>query len=654
MRPLLVLLLVAAAIGGLFLAIHSLGGNGTDLDAPTPVGVAPREAGTTATESLPPVPDRSGPRAELTEAGGRTRDQRVSAAASGYENELRGSVRGPEGEPVAGATVRLSRGGSAAMLFVNEPRDTSKDIVVRTDEEGGFRFVGIEPYDHYSLIVDHPNYTRKEVETVQIGPQGVFVEPPIQLGQGAQLKGYVKDTGGNMVPGAKCVLDTMFAGLDTQPSPDAMVTETNSSGFYEFKNIPRGHRTLTVSADGYGNVIVTGLSFSGTEEVTRDVTLEVAEMICGRVVDDAGNPVAGANVIALSYASGTRQCRSTAVSDQDGRFCVENLNAGQYTVACNAEGYQPARALRVSTGDSSVLLQVHQRATVSGQVLDAASGDPVRRFTCRLRVAYEGTEVTQPTNTLQSFESENGEFTLGNVAPGSYVIEASAPGYAPTFSERFRITQGQSIAGIVIRISKGGSIEGVVLGSAGEPISGAIVSTHDNTWTDDLFTRALGAEFPTNATSRETRTVGDGTFRLENLRPETYQIRVRDGAHVELVVQDVLVRDGDVTDLGELRLSEGGTLVGTVLDQAGQPVAGAPIRLIPDGRRQGLPKTYSGKSGEDGKYRIAHIEPGSYRVSATSPGAGGDFLGLVDQKSSERTVSIVEGKELRIDLKIGG
>ncbi len=218
---------------------------------------------------------------------------------------------------------------------------------------------------------------------------------------------------------------------------------------------------------------------AGKKQFERDVTLEVAEIICGRVINSSNFPIKSAEVIALSYSTGSTQCRDFAVTDADGQFCLEHLNPGQYTIAVSAVGYRPERAQRVMTGSTGLVLQLTPQASVSGRVISKKTGEPLVTFTCVLRTAYENSEVTSPTEIRADFRNPLGEFSLTNVRPGSYVIEASSQGFAASSSSRFTVSQGQVINGITVEATKGGSITGRIVGSDGQPLNGAPASyTH--------------------------------------------------------------------------------------------------------------------------------------------------------------------------------
>ena len=657
MRPLVVILLVLAAVGALIFAVMNLGDDSGNANGG--VGPAVPRPGVTTTGT--------GAATNLGSTGGGEREQpavvdreaqsvpaRVAEGTLGFSNKLSGLVQDDTGAPVKGARVTLTKHAAQMMAFVNDEVDRSGDRTVETNASGLYSFTNIPPYSHYALIIEHPDFARVEEAASPVGPAGDVTEAPIVLRVGARLFGVVQNTEGDSVPGAQLTLYGTFHGLGTNDAPDQLVVTSDNSGFYEFKNVPPGHRTLSATAEGYGNAIIGGLQLERTD-IERDVVLEVAEMICGTVVGPGNVPIEGARVIAMSYASGPRQSRDEAVTGPDGRFCLEHIKPGQYTVAVAKPGFKPGREARVEAGDTSLLFQLAPRSSISGVVLAADSGQPLTNFKLQLRVVYENTEATGKVGPSIPVQNARGEFTLDDVSEGMFLVEASAEGFAPTFSERLRVGASQEIVGVTIQLTRGGAITVKIVDPEGKPVAGAVIETRDNTWTDDYFTAVvLGDQFPTNASTKQTRSDSNGDFEITGLTPELYQVRVKTQNFTELVKAELRVTEQGTLNVGELRLEAGGTITGTVVGVDGQIVTGAQIQLRPDGAHAGLTMR-TGKADGQGAFVLSNVKPGNYKIMAMVSGGGDDiFGGLADQARSERPVIVVGGREQRIELKLGG
>lgn len=638
------------AVGGLLFAIFRLGG-GSNGDEQGLQPEPPEVAQTDPTPGHLPPPD-PGQRTELEPTTGGDEERASLASQDYFSNVLTGTVVTNDQRPVESAQVTLTRSGPAAMFFQNDPQDRSKDRTVKTDAKGSYRFNNVEPFERYALEVVAEGYSAASVSNVNIDIEGTFTEPPIILTTGAMLYGRVEDSGKNLVPDAVLHLDGSFYRPGTEAGPDRLSAVSDNGGQYEVLNVPPGNRSLIVMADGYANVQVGGLVFRGDEPIERNITLEIAERIAGTVLSQAGAPVPDADVLAMSFSNSNRQCREGTKTDERGQFTLERLAAGQYTIAVKANGFRPGHESRVKTGESGLIIELVQQATVEGRVVAIDTGQPVAQYKVRLRQTYPQTPVTTAIGIEETFAEENGSFSLTSVQPGTYLVQAVANGYAPSYSDTFRITQGQSVKGIIVTLTAGGSITGTVVGPDG-PVPRALITTHDNTWSNSLFDQALGDEFPTNATQRTARGNDKGVFKVGGLKSETYQVRIKASGYCEYVKQDILVKEGVATQLDGIVLIRGGTITGKVLNAAGEPAV-ANVSLMPDGRQPGMPRRYKVKSNADGNYVLANIHPGAYKLTASAGRGGGDFLGqLQNQQGSMKQVTVSDGQELRFDLQLG-
>ena len=655
MKPLGVLVLVLVAVAGLFFAITQLGGDDGEVSetigaiSQTETQADPKPSPGSTQLATPKGTERSTvPVVPVT-------SERVDVTPENSEqfaNEITGLVLSPDQRPVAGARVTLTRAGLTGMIFQNEPLDRSKDRFTKTDEKGSYSFLNVEPWDQYSVEAVALNYCRGEMGSVSVNATDVSKQPPIVLTLGASLVGTITDVGGNPVPGATVTLEGLFSQFESGPAPDTLKTTSDADGTYMIANVPPGNRRLQVTADGYANQTKAGLVFRGEEPLTMDVQLEVAEMICGKIISKTGSPVVDATVLGMSFSNSNSQCRDQTKSDENGEFCLESLAGGKYTLSINAPGFRRFNESRVQTGAAGLVIELEDQGMINGRIIVTGGEIPVP-YEVQLRQTHEGNPVTNLIGESTKFNNADGTFTIECPQSGTFRVQASAPGFAPSFSDEFRFTQSQNMNGVTVRLTQGGGIVGRLVDGEGNPVPRPRITTHDNTWTNSLFDKALGDQFPTNITSAAATGNMDGKFRLKLLKPETYQLRIRAAGFCELTLRDVLVTEGNETDAGEIKMIKGGEITGTVINLAGQPFVGAVVRLNPAGNNNDSPDTYQTKSGTDGKYVLSNVFPGKYKLSASKDGGQMDFLSaLSDELDQVQLLTISDGQSLRFELKI--
>ncbi|MEM9382956.1 MAG: carboxypeptidase regulatory-like domain-containing protein [Planctomycetota bacterium] len=653
MKSILVLALVAIAAGGLFVVLK--GGDGTEPGGATP-SVVQRSEGPTTEEPTAPAADLAsvddlGARGEAAIEARPTvvaQDDLVEPVAAVGAGDLRGRVVDTKGNPITTAKVVLTRFGADAFFFGDI--DRSQDVDSRTGSDGVFEFKNVPAFDSYSLIVTHPDHSRTEAPSIVV-QDGLLTEAPeIVMGYGVSVRGTVTDTGGNPVPGAKLALSQNAFVAQMSDGSDAMTVETDEAGRFEFKNVtPQQNYALQISADGYGSITKTPVAVTELEDAVEDIVLEVASMIAGVVTSTTdGAPLEGATIQAWSLSNVKSRSHTETTSNENGEFEIADITPGRYQIVARHPRHAPDTGTRIESGEMSVAIQLQPLPVVTGQVLDLSTGSPVTRFDAQLRQTVQGSAddlSTALVATRASFDNENGTFEIVVPKAGEYMVEAIAGGFAETYSDPFQATMGQDVAGVVVRMTRGGVVVGRVLGDGGLPIAGAVVETHDKEWSDDPFWKSLGASAPGNATESSARTAKDGTFRLENLTPASYQIVVRHRDYAQETVKDVAVVEGQEVRVSDVRLPRGATISGTVLGPSGRPLAGAIVKLFPTTPDARPHTVQTNKSGE---YTIRNVREGSYKAHATRPRTGSDnpFQENIDVKKTQRPLTIQDGQSL--------
>lgn len=667
MRPLIVLVLVLLAAAGAvagFMLLGEKGGQSQGGQAVAPAGQAPVE----------PVASREpGELASPDDTAGDARGsvdvpmlepvEDLNVGRPGQGNRLVGRVVNPDGAPVAGATLKLSSrpmmGDALVLDFFNPAPKPVVPITTQSDAAGTYSFRDVAPRGDYYLRADHPEYASVQESLVSVGERGEFPGPELVLRLGSGLTGYVRDVGNNPVPDAELLLDSAYVMNWEADNPDRLVARSDSTGFYEFKNVPQGPRNLMVRADGYGVQVRTGndLQFKGEPGDTREIdfTLEPGLPIHGQVLDPEGMGVPGAKVSAVHFQNQTTS-RGEAVTDELGRFRIENLRDGSYIMMVQASGFSQERMNRVPAGKVDVVIDLKRQACVTGRLIVPAGASA-------LKVELQRTSPKTSPNDIQIFESTSisaeldaagdGSFRLCGVEPGYYLVVGSGTGFAPTSSNTFQVLDGQDPPPVTVTLQVGGSIRGRVVDPAGAPIANATVISRDQQTPDTGNDAFFGSFVTSTATERTVRTDSEGNFALLNLAPGNYKVVIDHPQFAGTTIGNLQVGDGQTAQVPATTLREGGTVRGTVV-RGGAPVARAFLQLYSTTEAA---RSYQTRSDAEGRFEFKFVRPGSYKLTATrsSPTSSNDpFQAILDQQASEVVISVGEGTVTSRELNLGG
>src|SRR5260370_29525958 len=117
----------------------------------------------------------------------------------------------------------------------------------------------------------------------------------------------------------------------------------------------------------------------------------------------------------------------------------------------------------------------------------------------------------------------------------------------------------------------------------------------------------------------------DGRFELEDVPAGKWDVEVTAPGYQRGRASGISVDEGASTDGVEVRLARGAAILGRVLEaRSGRPVLGASVRAdaanSPRFPRMGLePGDNEASSDADGRFEIAGLSPGPYRVTASHP-----------------------------------
>jgi len=325
--------------------------------------------------------------------------------------------------------------------------------------------------------------------------------------------------------------------------------------------------------------------------------------ISGLVVDVAAQPVAGVAVSIEDFD--WREIRPrrkpevtrTTTTDASGLFEIARLPLKYYRVKAASDdavglGYA---YLRHEWPMQEVEIVLKRCGPFQGRVVD--SGQSAVAVALVEPMEKEGDRSTGPMHALSAESDDEGNFTITHLPEGRWKFYVEAEGYPHLISE-FIAHNAQNTTFV---LEAGGSLAGTaVLADTGEAVP-------------NLEVVARAKDYYRDADS--VKTDADGAFRFASLRPSEYMLMVKDEVLVlakEAPPRTVTV--GQETSGVILDVVEGGTITGTVLDaETGEGVPNVNIDAHPDGGRA-LPSRTEIRTGGDGRYRIAGLGVGRYRL----------------------------------------
>ena len=198
-------------------------------------------------------------------------------------------------------------------------------------------------------------------------------------------------------------------------------------------------------------------------------------------------------------------------------------------------------------------------------------------------------------------------------------------------------------------MNRGGSIAGFVVDRTGKPVKNALIKLRENQTKDNPVHQLFG-QLAGMGKEAQTRSGEDGSFRIDLIVPDTYQVYVRHNKYAALSIDDVTVEKSRVRDMGKIEVRRGGKVSGHAYDLDGQPLIGATILAVSK-----TSDTHQARSNNEGYYEIDQLPNGEYTITINSYQSNppiNTLRALVLAKNSKQSANIIDGDELNIDLRL--
>lgn len=524
-----------------------------------------------------------------------------------------GRVIDEAGRPLAGVEVSLLPAEQAGWPEIG------REQVAQASSDAKGRFtLDMLPAARVDLEARARGYAPILVRGLTIPPgEKAFDLGSVVLPAGERVEGYVESPDGQPLEGVEIHVERTdltaarltWAGLP----PRETGTVTGADGRFELDGLKAGEPViLSVSRQGYGRASVPGLQPPLDEPVR--VVLSPASRLAGRVLNEKNDPVVAALVL-LRREHGMVGMGHT---DGEGRFTLETLPAGRFTLDTSAQGYLPGRrdGIEIAAGSDPEDLEI---VLLRGAALEGTVQAPDGNPAVGARV-WAMPAATDGFNLLSIFPEArtdgDGRYRLEGLGEGKHSVSAEHPAHRKATRE---IEIREDETRLDLRLGEGWEVAGRAVDGSGRGIAGVKVG----------LMVAEGGE-------RETLSGPDGAFGFTGIGDGRHQLRAEKQGYARLLLQQVQVSGGPVRHL-ELRLESSAAVTGQIRGLPFQDLA----RVQVSAAQVGIPNEQAGLVDHQGSYRIEDLAPGDWIASARLP----------DGRRAQGRVTIAAGaREAVVDL----
>jgi protocatechuate 3,4-dioxygenase beta subunit len=394
---------------------------------------------------------------------------------------LHGVVRAHDGTPVPDADVVVQPKGPGT-----NPWFGGESTLAR--EDGTFEIASLAPgpYEVTASASGQPGNQEDPVPVEIVAGKTADVE--VKLGAGGVIAGAVIDEDGAPVG----QVNVRAQGTGRWSSWGQEGTQTLDDGTFRLEGVTPGEYRVVASRERFWGGELRAPGKTDDDDAGEKAKVKAGETahvklvvesqsgkLRGRVVDGNGAPVIDAFVDAeresdsAAARGGTARrqmrwawARRPVLTDTDGRFAIEKLSKGTYTVRAFRKGGGEALVEHVALG-ADVTITIARTGAIRGTVVVTGGKAPET-------VTVAARDVDTGFEREESFFRSEGAFAIRDLPAGTYELTASSGD--GTGKAKATVAEGQEVTGVTITMDARAKITGrIVAADTGAPLPGFIV-----------------------------------------------------------------------------------------------------------------------------------------------------------------------------------